>query len=115
MNFNSLSFLIFLPAVLILYFVIPQRFRWIWLLMASYYFYMSWNAIYALLLFASTLVTYLGGLLLDGTALYSGEDGEDVGMRFRVLRDGRTVDTVNFICAIGPGTKDLVFMCPERA
>lgn len=43
MVFNSLEFLIFYPAVLILYFLVPTKFRWILLLAASYYFYLSWN------------------------------------------------------------------------
>lgn len=65
MLFNSLSFLIFFPIVLLIYFIIPKKIRYIWLLITSYYFYMCWNAKYALLLLASTLVTYLGGLLID--------------------------------------------------
>ena len=56
--FNSISFIIFFPVATLLYFVIPHRFRYIWLLMASYYFYMNWDARYALLLAGCTLVTY---------------------------------------------------------
>lgn len=36
-----------------------------WLLVASYYFYMTWNAKYALLILFSTVVTYLCGLALE--------------------------------------------------
>jgi len=64
MLFNSLSFLIFFPIVLFIYFVIPQKIRYIWLLITSYFFYMGWNAKYALLLLLSTVVTYGAGLLL---------------------------------------------------
>ena len=64
MLFNSLSFLIFFPIVLLLYFVIPKKLRYILLLVASYYFYMCWNAKYALLLFGSTIITYLAGLII---------------------------------------------------
>lgn len=56
--------------VVLLYFVIPVKYtkvRNLWLLIASYYFYMNWNAAYALLLFGSTLVTYLAGILIDKT------------------------------------------------
>lgn len=35
-----------------------------WLLAGSYFFYMNWNAAYALLLLTATLVTYFGGRLL---------------------------------------------------
>ncbi len=64
MLFNSLSFLIFFPIVVLLYFVIPPKVRYIWLLLASYFFYMGWNAKYALLLLFSTVITYGAGLLL---------------------------------------------------
>ena len=65
MLFNSLSFLVFFPIVTILYFILPHRFRWVWLLGASYYFYMSWNPKYALLMAASTIITYLSGILIE--------------------------------------------------
>lgn len=65
MLFNSIQFLIFLPIVLLLYYTIPHRVRYLWLLAASYYFYMCWNARYALLMLLSTAITYLSGLLLE--------------------------------------------------
>lgn len=65
MLFNSLQFMCFFPAVVAVYFVVPHRFRYIWLLAASYYFYMGWNAKYLLLILVSTAVTYLAGLLLQ--------------------------------------------------
>ena len=64
MLFNSLNFLIFFPIAALLYWVLPHKVRWVWLLIASYYFYMCWNASYALLLATSTLITYLSGLLI---------------------------------------------------
>lgn len=65
MLFNSIEFLIFFPIVVLVYFVIPKRFKHLWLLIASYYFYMCWNAKYALLILASTVVTYASGLLIE--------------------------------------------------
>ena len=65
MLFNSLRFLVFFPLICLGYYVIPYKFRHIFLLIASYYFYMCWNPKYALLMFTSTLVTYLSGLLID--------------------------------------------------
>ena len=64
MLFNSIDFLLFFPLVTAVYFLLPHRVRWIWLLAASYYFYMCWNAGYALLIALSTLITYASGLLL---------------------------------------------------
>lgn len=65
MTFNSIDFLFFFPIVTLIYFVIPKRTRNFWLLIASYYFYMSWNPKYAILIAISTAVTFLSGLLLE--------------------------------------------------
>lgn len=65
MLFNSLEFLIFFPVVTLVYFLLPQRVRWLWLLAASYYFYMSWNPQYALLIAASTVATWLSALVME--------------------------------------------------
>lgn len=64
MLFNSLDFLIFFPIVVLIYFIIPRKIRYIWLLVASYYFYMCWNTKYALLIGISTLITYTSGLII---------------------------------------------------
>ena len=64
MLFNSLRFIVFFPAVVMLYFALPHRVRWMLLLAASYYFYMCWKAEYILLIVASTLVDYAAGLLM---------------------------------------------------
>lgn len=65
MLFNSFSFLIFFPIVLMVYFVIPKKTRYIWLLITSYYFYMCWNPKYAWLIGFSTVITYISGILID--------------------------------------------------
>ena len=65
MNFNSLQFLIFLPIVVTVYHLLPHKVRWIWLLAASYYFYMSWNALLIFLIVGTTLVSYGAGLLIE--------------------------------------------------
>lgn len=62
MLFNSLSFLVFFPIVVITYFLSPNRYRWVWLLSASYYFYMCWKIEYIFLIIASTLIDYYCGI-----------------------------------------------------
>ena len=64
MVFNSVDFLVFFPIVLLIYFIIPKRSRYVWLLVASYYFYMSWNPKYAVLIATSTVITYVSGILI---------------------------------------------------
>jgi len=65
MLFNSIQFLIFFPIVVLCYYIIPFKARYLWLLAASYFFYMCWNAKYALLMLFSTAVTYLSGILIE--------------------------------------------------
>ena len=48
-----------------LYFSLPAKRRWMLLLIASYYFYMSWKAEYAILILASTTVDYFCGLRMS--------------------------------------------------
>lgn len=64
MLFNSFHFILFFPAVVLVYFLVPAKLRYVWLLLASYYFYMSWNAKYAVLIAFSTFVTWGSGMLL---------------------------------------------------
>ncbi len=74
MNFISYGFLLFFPVVVLLYFVLPKKIRWIWLLVSSYFFYMCWNAKYALLLLASTFITWVSGLLISKADANSDEN-----------------------------------------
>lgn len=65
MVFNSIDFLLFFPIVLLIYFILPSKIRYIWLLISSYYFYICWNPVYVLLLFLSTVITYCCGFVTD--------------------------------------------------
>ncbi len=65
MNFNSLDFLIFFPIVLILYYILPYKLRPAMLLVASYYFYMSWNPSLVFLILGTTVISYFAGILVD--------------------------------------------------
>lgn len=65
MLFNSIDFFVFFPMVVLVYQVIPKKIRYLWLLLASYYFYMNWNAKYALLIGFSTIITYLCGISIE--------------------------------------------------
>ena len=65
MAFNSMNFLLFMPLVVLIYFALPLQIRYIWLLLASYFFYMCWNPKYIVLLLFATVVSYLCGLFLE--------------------------------------------------
>ena len=85
MLFNSINFLIFFPIVTLLYFIIPHRVRYIWLLIASYYFYMAWNPVYALLMLTSTFITYLSGILIDRANNLGGGNAEKLKKLWVIL------------------------------
>lgn len=73
MSFTSLNFLLFLIIVVIVYYCMPRKYRWTFLLAASYYFYFNWQPIYAVLLIATTVITYICTYLLgkeDKTVTY---------------------------------------------
>lgn len=56
----------FFPIVFVIYFLIREnRYRNLFLLIASYFFYMNWNPVYALLILTSTVLTYACGLLVE--------------------------------------------------
>lgn len=58
MLFNSFEFWGFFAIIFAAYFFVPQKFKWLFLLLASYFFYGYWKAEYVLLLAFPTLVTY---------------------------------------------------------
>lgn len=64
MLFNSLGFLIFFPVVVLCFYLIPVKWRNYWLLPASIYFYMCWDARYVVLLLGCIVVTYSFAILL---------------------------------------------------
>jgi len=65
MLFNTIEFVLFLPIVIITYFLLPHKIRWILLLAASYFFYMSWKVEYIFLIVISTLIDYISGILME--------------------------------------------------
>lgn len=67
MLFNSLEYAIFLPCVFLLYWVLPHKLRWVILLISSYYFYMSWNAKYVVLIATTTFVSYICAIFIEKT------------------------------------------------
>lgn len=65
-SYCSLSYLVFfLPAVALLYSIVPKKYRWIVLLLSSYFFFFSISQILILYLFFTTLLTFGVGLLLS--------------------------------------------------
>jgi alginate O-acetyltransferase complex protein AlgI len=67
MTFTSFHFVVFFPVVVILYYLLPARFRWMLLLAAStfFYFVFSWQCL--LLFFGISVLNYFIGLRMIST------------------------------------------------
>jgi alginate O-acetyltransferase complex protein AlgI len=66
MVFSSLLFMfIYLPVVLAIYYVVPRRWRNLWLFIANLVFYGWGEPVYILLMLFSICINYLAGILID--------------------------------------------------
>ena len=72
MLFNSFAYILFLPVVFIIYWILPHKYRWGLLLIASYYFYMSWNPQYIILIFGTTAISYFAALEIEKAEVRGG-------------------------------------------
>ena len=68
MVFNSIEYVIFLPVVVLLFYLLPQRARWFMLLTASCVFYMWFVPKYILILLVTIVIDYLAGILMERNA-----------------------------------------------
>jgi alginate O-acetyltransferase complex protein AlgI len=65
MLFNSFQFFFFFPITGLIYFLLPHKFRWFHLLLASCYFYMAFIPVYILILFLTIIIDYLAGIMIE--------------------------------------------------
>ena len=65
MALNSLTFLIFLAVVVLIYYIVPKKIQWVVLLVASYGFYLSSGLDHVIYIIATTLFTYGAGRLMQ--------------------------------------------------
>ncbi len=65
MLFNSIEFILFFPIVTIGFFLLAQKFRWLWLLIASCVFYMVAIPEYILIILFTIIVDYFAGILIE--------------------------------------------------
>ncbi len=94
MLFNTTQYIIFLPIVILIYYILPAKIRYIWLLIASYYFYMQWNPAYVLLLLFCTVLTFLGGQYIEK------KSGSNVGGGVKSFRVRESVKGYLFLCIL---------------
>lgn len=67
MTFNSPEFLLFYPIVCALYFLLPKKLKWPMLLLASYFFYMYYQAELVFLILGTTLVSFFASRIIEKT------------------------------------------------
>ncbi len=65
MLFNTTRFFLYLPIVLLAFYCAPRSLRKLILLAASYFFYMSWNPKFILLLLTLTVIDYTSALWME--------------------------------------------------
>lgn len=65
MSFTSLEFIGFLLAVVVLYYIVPKKYRWIELLVASYTFYLINGIPQIAFIIATTLITYFAAIIMQ--------------------------------------------------
>jgi alginate O-acetyltransferase complex protein AlgI len=65
MVFNSFEFFIFFIVISSLYFIVPYKFRWVFLLLASCYFYMAFIPYYMLILAGIIVIDYSAGIAIE--------------------------------------------------
>ena len=65
MVFNSIAFLIFLPIVVLLFYLLPHKWRWLMLLAASCVFYMWFVPKYIFILLVTIVIDYGAGVLME--------------------------------------------------
>lgn len=65
MIFNSMQFIVFFLIVVGSYYIVPHRFRWGLLLIASYIFYMAWKPSYIVLILLCTVVNYIAAIEIE--------------------------------------------------
>lgn len=65
MLFNSIEFILFFLIVTPLYYLLPHKFRWFHLLVASCIFYMAFVPIYIVILFGTIIIDYFAGILIE--------------------------------------------------
>ena len=65
MLFNSITFIVFFIAVVLLFYSLRQKYRWVLLLLASCVFYGAFIPEYLLILFAIILVDYYAARMMN--------------------------------------------------
>ncbi|SDM37911.1 hypothetical protein [Lachnospira pectinoschiza] len=64
MSFLNVSFFVFLIVGAIIYYIIPKKLQWVWLLVLSFIYYFSFSIKCSLALVYVTTIVYFAGLFI---------------------------------------------------
>ena len=65
MSLVSTGFLLFLLAGVIVYYIIPKKMQWVWLLVLSCFYYLCSGYKTIIFIITTTIVTYFAGVFLN--------------------------------------------------
>lgn len=65
MAFNTLTFIGFFVVVLTLYYIVPKKYQWVFLLMSSYFFYLYASVKFAAFIILTTVSSYFVAISID--------------------------------------------------
>ncbi len=68
MQFNSIAFAILFPIAVLLYRLIPRKFRYVWLFILSAAFYFAHSKTLIILVLSSVVITYIAGIAMQKTS-----------------------------------------------
>ncbi len=80
MVFNSILYILFLSIVVSAFYIFPARLRWIWLLIASVGYYLSFIPVFILLLAGLTVINYFLAIWLA-----KAPEGKNIGLFIVVI------------------------------
>lgn len=99
MLFSSMSFIfLFLPAVLLLYFLLPEKFRNAVLLIFSIIFYAWGEPVYSLVMLAVSLINYLAALMMkenNRRIVLASAVAADLGVLIYFKYSGFVIENIN--------------------
>lgn len=65
MSFTTLQFFLFALVAVVVYYILPKKVQWVWLLILSYVYYLSYHVVTVWMMIFTTAVTYAGGIMLE--------------------------------------------------
>lgn len=102
MIFTSYKFLAFFAVVLCVYYIIPKKFQWIWLLLASAFFYYCSSPVFMIFLTASIIITYSTSIIIDHiNSRQIAESAENNAVSETMISKNRLHKKKIIVCIIG--------------